>query len=270
MLLLLKPSFIFPSLHASRQKHCRSRFHSSSTRSTTCRGRAGPESFFQYVLLLLYVLLFSSQSRRSFSDFTEITFADMISYRHKSHPQKITWQPRSSLLSWGDRIQNHHSSSTQTPHSPQFTPPGPAQRTVDGNVTCRKFAFTLIRLDCLWKSCCGVTTSVRFHAAEHHDEGFASAVVCSRRVRSIQTRRQLGCSWADGAKLFNRSFKTSAKKSEHKAPNTPTVKQYQEVQHASLCSNNITTSLKRGYHYSTSQTCFPASFQYESAEESPL
>lgn len=86
-----------------------------------CRGRAGPESFFQYVLLLLYVLLFSSQSRRSFSDFTEITFADMTSYRHKSHPQKITWQPRSSLLSWGDRIQNHHSSSTQTPHSPQFT-----------------------------------------------------------------------------------------------------------------------------------------------------
>lgn len=154
--------------------------------------------------------------------------------------------------------------------TPQFTPPGPAQRTVDGNVTCRKFAFTLIRLDCLWKSCCGVTTSVRFHAAEHHDEGFASAVVCSRRVRSIQTRRQLGRSWADGAKLFNRSFKTSAKKSEHKAPNTPTVKQYQEVQHASLCSNNITTSLKRGYHYSTSQTCFPASFQYESAEESPL
>lgn len=109
-----------------------------------------------------------------------------------------------------------------------------------------------------------------FHAAEHHDEGFASAVVCSRRVWSIQTRRQLGRSWADGAKLFNRSFKTSAKKTEHKPPNTPTVKQYKEVQHASLCSNNITTSLKRGYHYSTSQTCFPASFQYESAEESPL
>lgn len=112
--------------------------------------------------LLLYMLLFSSQSCRSFSDLTEITFADMTSYRHKSHPEKITWQPRSSLLSWGDRIQNHHSSSTQTPCSPQFTPPGPAQRTVDENVTCRKLAFTLIRLDCLWKSCCDVTTSVRF------------------------------------------------------------------------------------------------------------
>lgn len=185
-------------------------FSRYSTRSTTCRRRAGPETLFQYVLLHLYVPLFSSQSRRSFSDLTEITFADMTSHRHKGHPEKITWQPRSSLLGWGDRIQNHHSSSTQTPRSPQFTPPGPAQRTVDGNVTRRKLAFTSIRLDCLWKCCCDVIMSDCFHAAEHHDEGFASAVVWSRRVWSIQTRRQRGRSWADGAKLFNRSFKTSA------------------------------------------------------------